>query len=1000
MQIPYATNEKVNQHTVTTQYVSAESGARASEKSSRSQKSDGGYMLDISDVVKDNSIYEGHGRTAEDVMQDASLFDVDLQRNYMAVMSNSMSDEDFAKLYEEGFSPADTDIETMVTIMDRIKATLAQSGVVIRGYTDDVDMDTLREIMGSESGARAVADAFQKADVAICKENIEGMMRAKELLSQMGEFSEDTYKYLVMNRMEPTIENFYLASHSSTEAVKRQGRTYYSQEAGGYYSKNSSEIPWDSLGEQIDKTIQNAGLPVNDEHRGYAAWMIENGIGLTIENLQNFVNLREITFPPTEEVLAIAMAAAISRGKPATAADLGRYEPIQEEALSLYQSVTAVDDETIAAVVTSGQKVNLKNLIAAQGVAVITDSSEVYLHAQRCMEEIRLHMTVESNMRLLRSGFAIDTAPLEEVVERLRAAEEAQLQSLFGKGDTAHIHENDAIYRECLSVQRELPIMPAALVGSLLQEETFTLKSAYQHGEIHRQDYQKAGLAYETLMTAPRRDLGDSIQTAFRNTDEILADLGMEATDENRRAVRILGYNRMEVTAEHLQAVSSLDARLKGLVSQLTPSKTLSWIRQGINPLTTDFAVLEESLKADSESVVKEGRDFAGFLTRLEQKSEITPEEKASYIGIYRLLRQIEKSDGAVIGSMMNTGAELQFSNLLRALRTGNRRGMDIRLQEDAGGMEVIKTDNATITEQIFAAYADAQIDSTPVAEDYRRLRTQLQNVGNTATEELMRYEQPITPANMIAAEEIVRNRGTAFRKLLTRDNTEAEESTSTDDANSSEGALNDLFLQITNRFTDRENAQDAYRKMLSGAEAVFRDAIQAQDVTSVDLKAISAAYKQLSLSSAYATYEDYQIPIKIKDDWSVIRVRVRTGDGTDRGVTIQTSTEELGNVLAEVREESTGLTGFLLYDKPAGKKLAEEICDSMIDVSMQAVYSNQIANRPEGLKFRTQENVEHKASEMSDTATKESQSDGATYYKIAKELILTIQRSQTEETP
>ena len=33
-------------------------------------------------------------------------------------------------------------------------------------------------------------------------------------------------------------------------------------------------------------------------------------------------------------------------------------------------------------------------------------------------------------------------------------------------------------------------------------------------------------------MTAPRADLGDSIQKAFRNVDDILNDLDMELTDE------------------------------------------------------------------------------------------------------------------------------------------------------------------------------------------------------------------------------------------------------------------------------------------------------------------------------------------------------------------------------------------------------------------------------------------------------------------------------------
>ena len=58
----------------------------------------GGISLDISGTVTDNAAYGmGELKSAEDVMQDAGQKDIALQRNYMAVMSNSMSAEDYKK---------------------------------------------------------------------------------------------------------------------------------------------------------------------------------------------------------------------------------------------------------------------------------------------------------------------------------------------------------------------------------------------------------------------------------------------------------------------------------------------------------------------------------------------------------------------------------------------------------------------------------------------------------------------------------------------------------------------------------------------------------------------------------------------------------------------------------------------------------------------------------------------------------------------------------------
>ena len=72
-------------------------------------------------------------------------------------------------------------------------------------------------------------------------------------------------------------------------------------------------------------------------------------------------------------------------------------------------------------------------------------------------------------------------------------------------------------------------------------------------------------------MTQPRSELGDSIQKAFRNVDDILQDMDLETTDANRRAVRILGYNRMAVTPENMAKVKDADLMLQRITEKLTP---------------------------------------------------------------------------------------------------------------------------------------------------------------------------------------------------------------------------------------------------------------------------------------------------------------------------------------------------------------------------------------------------------------------------------------------
>ena len=73
----------------------------------------------------------------------------------------------------------------------------------------------------------------------------------------------------------------------------------------------------------------------------------------------------------------------------------------------------------------------------------------------------------------------------------------------------------------------------------------------------------------------------DSIQKAFASVPNLLKELGMEDTNANERAVRILGYNGMEITEENVLSVKEYDAVLNRVIDNMKPSTVLEMIRQG-----------------------------------------------------------------------------------------------------------------------------------------------------------------------------------------------------------------------------------------------------------------------------------------------------------------------------------------------------------------------------------------------------------------------------------
>ena len=321
----------------------------------------GAFALDISGTVMDNTAYKGHGKTTEEVMQDAGQTDVAVQRDYMTVMSNTMSAEDYNQMMKDGYNVGDMDVEEVVTIVDKIKAELIKGGTQVIGYTDQIDADTLREITDSEAFARELAKQFEKHDVPLTEENVRNAKKAYDKATELQEITEGAAKYMVENQMEPTIDNLYRAGYSSTADGNRQGRGYYADGAG-YYAKKAEEFNWQQLRPQMERVLEEAGLEINEETLEDAQWLIEKGIPLTPESVAALYALDTLTLPQEEEKILSAIAAAIADGRNAGEANLADGRSNLEKAAQYVERFEQITDQAVDQVIEEGKDLTLVNL--------------------------------------------------------------------------------------------------------------------------------------------------------------------------------------------------------------------------------------------------------------------------------------------------------------------------------------------------------------------------------------------------------------------------------------------------------------------------------------------------------------------------------------------------------------------------------------------------------------------------------------------------------------
>ena len=459
-----------------------------------------GFQLDIADKVMDNEAY-GHGLTADEIMQQAANTDVSVQKDFMIVMSNCVSGEDLQKMQEEGFNPAKVDVETYVNIVDKIKVTLAQAGVEVAGYNDDLDVDKIEEITGSRINAETLAgdlsDMLSKSDIPVTNENIEALVGAIMEASGITDISDEAIKYMVVNHKTPTIENIYKAQFSSTGNMQ-QAQGYYSEGiagGGSYYAKKADSIDWKNLEKQLNSVISQAGLDTDEKTKSAALenakWLVESGIELNVENLTLVSDLKELKLPMDLKQLEEICVTALENGKTPTKALMTGETSIAEQAKEILEDVEGISDEAVHAVAESGDEITIKNLSEAQKqidasqaqttvqnpAGVNTDEVSLKeIEAKRQLEEIRLMMTEEANRHLLKAGISIDTAELSKVVDALKAAEESIRAVLFQGANAEENAQRALLFEETIAKTKAIAGMPAALIGKLVMSaQSYTI---------------------------------------------------------------------------------------------------------------------------------------------------------------------------------------------------------------------------------------------------------------------------------------------------------------------------------------------------------------------------------------------------------------------------------------------------------------------------------------------------------------------------------------------
>ena len=666
----------------------AAQGTSINYKENKAVKSEGvagsfaGVVISGGVTAATDNTYEGLLKEADDVKSQIMASASDAKLSLKALMMK-LSGADAVKLDGDGFNLTDATPDDMVNIIEKIKIELAMHSDDYVNYGTAVSKDKIESVTGSVATAASVESRMQGADIAVNDESVAEVKSTLEKSKELKPLSENTKNYMVANGIEPSIAGIYQAQAATSSSISADGVTI------GKYANAISDADFEALRPGIEKIIASAGLEVNDKTLADARAFIDAQIPVTKENLEYKAQLDlidiDMIHADSDEMLNKILDNMKLGGKAENTLVTG--SPIDDIRTAL-DTINRAEYADAANVVLKGETFTIASLklemdarsfrIEYSAASVSTGNSEVRNQvsdvqqaadkAYDTLVTARVLMSANASIYLVKNNISILTTPIDELNSMLMEYEQAD--EMY---EEAQIAYTDVL--EARKTLNEIVRNPARVFASM---------------------FDKMNETYEAVGTQIRGDLGDSLKKAVQGSaDDIIKELGLEETDEDKEAIKVLAANNMDMTKENVEIVKSVNAMINNLIKNMKPETVLNMIKDGVNPMNASIEEVNEYLTEANDKASKDNEEkFSKFLYKLDRTNGITKEQRKQFIGIYQMMNIFTRDAGVAAGALIKQGAEVTMNNLMTAYNSRKHYDMDTVIDENTGMAEVSGTAN------------------------------------------------------------------------------------------------------------------------------------------------------------------------------------------------------------------------------------------------------------------------------------------------------------------
>lgn len=906
--------------------------------------------------------------------------------------SNRLTEEDYKDICNEGISLEKYNLERLDRMLTRIKAQRSIKNENLINQKEKLEERTkeFRKLNNYYGADKELIKKLENANIPVTEANIFKLSNTWDMAKGALDLSEQSFAYLVKMNLKPTVENLYKAKYSATPSARTE----------------ISDKEWEDLKEQVKTVIRTSGMEDTQSNIKNGRWLIENQLPVNAKSLWMIEDLNKIQQELTQGMVYERGIEAIAAGYSPESASLSLITHDRvTDVISVFDTVT---DNVINKVLENGgnhSQFQINYAALKEGQKLYGDNTEEKGHnkekkvqviddsikadslkefdiktvtVRRQLEEIRLKLTVESGTRLIKNGFSLETASLTKIIDELKSLEDSYYKSLLKEGNIEINEENTKLIKSSILGIDELKSAPSYILGpAFSQREITTVHNLLEAGRDYKAKLAES--AYESLMTSPRADLGDSIKKAFRNVENILTDMNLDTNEANIRAVRILGYNNMEITGESINRIKVYDAQVNHMLKNFHPAAAIEMIREGINPLEMTVPQINQKLDTiKNELGITEDERFSKFLWKLDKNNAISETERNSFLGIYRLLNAVEKTDGAALGAVIKADQEVSMKTLLTALQSKKNKNMDYFIDNTFGTLSQYITKGESIAGQINTAfsnesnvqsetisddtweYADyikqmaadmkdeiepdnlmgmdlSQLLEMPIETVYEKLSSdphntaeleyysqQLENLeeivkNKTEVMQIIKANDlPVTVANLFAAKDYLSKENQVFKRLNKIEKENVYEKALANDGNSL-FELQDISETLIHGLTNKESMVNSYEKLRNDWNASLNSIIPDSSFTLSDMRLLQGISNGMSFMTQMSYKESYEIPLKVGDNFTNVNVTVLKNSGESGKVNITMDSLEFGKVMALITVKNSEAGIFITSDSRSG---------------------------------------------------------------------------------